>query len=96
MTEETSVRKAQTKLPDGTLIERDWNARERYQLYVRGFRDGAAVKAMRDDHIGLGAYDRGYGDGRRALVLAAATYAEEVEYEPSILRAAAESEGVAK
>lgn len=88
MADETYVRKAQTRLSDGTFVERDWSAGERYQLYMRGFRDGAAIKAMRDDHIGLGAYDRGYGDGRHALHVALDAYGKEVGHVPSVLRTA--------
>ncbi len=88
MSDETYARKAQTRLPDGTFVEREWSAHERYQLYMRGFRDGAGIKSMRDDHIGLGAYDRGYGDGRDALHTDLDAYGKEVGHEPSVLRTA--------
>lgn len=68
---------------DGT--EREWSPSERYQLFVRGFRDGAAVHAMR--HAGLGAYDRGYAAGQQARRMATSSYANEIGYEPTILRA---------
>jgi hypothetical protein len=89
MADEKNTRLARTKLPDGTIVEREWTPHERYMLYVRGFRDGAAVKAMA--HSGLGAYDRGYADGRDARASAADAYAKEVGYEPTILRLATDS-----
>jgi hypothetical protein len=50
---ESYVRKAVTRLPDGRFVERDWTPSERYKLYVRGFRDGASIKAMRETPIPL-------------------------------------------
>lgn len=85
---DTFFRKAQTKLPDGTLVDREWSKSERYQLYARGFRDGAGTKAMRKDHIGLGPYDRGYSDGIAATRAACNAEARRLAYEPTILRAA--------
>jgi len=74
-------------------IKRPWTPHERYMLFARGFRDGAGTKAMRKDHEGLGAYDRGYAAGQAAAHAAVAAYAKEIGYEPTILRAAADSEG---
>lgn len=88
---EAYVRKAQTRMPDGTVVERDWTARERYMLYVRGFRDGASVRAMR--FPGLGAYDLGYADGRAARHAAVEAYAKQIGYEPTVLRSAEPSSG---
>jgi hypothetical protein len=65
--------------------EREWSPSERYQLYARGFRDGAAVHAMK--HPGLGAYERGYAEGQQARRMATTSYAREIGYEPTILRA---------
>lgn len=88
MPEEVYERMAQTVLPDGTIINRPWQANERYQLFARGFRDGAGTKPMRKDHMGLGAYDRGYAEGVAATKAACAAYAKEVNYTPAILRSA--------
>lgn len=86
--QERNKRLAQTKLPDGTVIEREWTPRERYMLYVSGFGDGAAYRSMRPNREGLGAYDRGYADGRAARGRAATAYAKEVGYVPGVLRSA--------
>lgn len=80
------MRKAQTRLPDGTTIERDWYPHELYTLYVRGFRDGVGGKVQRKDHEELLPYLRGYNDGITAVQAAATAYADEVGYEPSVLR----------
>lgn len=69
---------------DGT--EREWSAREKFQLYSRGFRDGAATRAVR--HEGLGAYELGYAEGRQSVRLAVDSYAKRIGYEPTILRTA--------
>lgn len=53
-------------------------------LYVRGFSDGATVRAMR--HPERPAYVRGYGAGIKAKQDAVAAYCQEIGYEPSILR----------
>lgn len=63
-------------------------AREKYMLYVRGFRDGAGVHAMRANHGGLEAYERGYADGIRARQEHVHRFCEELGYEPEILRTA--------
>lgn len=88
------IRKAQTKLPNGTVVERDWTPSERYQLFARGYRDGAGTKPMRADHMGLGPYDNGYAQGQAATRAACAAYAAKVEYRPTILRAAADAEAL--
>lgn len=87
---DTFFRNAQTVLPGGKVIEREWSASERYQLYARGFRDGAATKPMRKDHIGLGPYDRGYADGVKATRAACRREAKRLGYRPTVLRAAQE------
>lgn len=79
-------RKAQTRLPDGSVIERDWYPHELYALFVRGFRDGACRKQYRDGHGELLAYLEGYNAGIAALGEAAAGYAKRVGHEPTILR----------
>lgn len=81
-------RLAQTKLPGGDIVERAWTPHEMYMLYVRGFREGAATKAMDKNCEGLEAYERGYDDGQRARNQASSDYAKEVGYNPTILRAA--------
>lgn len=88
MPEEKNSRLAQTKLPDGTVVEREWTPHERYMLYSRGFKDGAGVKAMRKDCEGLGAYERGYDEGRRSLNQHVGAYAKEIGYIPTVLRTA--------
>lgn len=80
------TRKARTLLPNGTLVERDWSPAEIYALYVRGFRDGACTRAIQDEMDGLGAYHRGYADGRRMTQKACAAEAKRLGYEPTILR----------
>lgn len=67
-------------------VERPWNERERYMLYSQGFRDGAACRSMDLKKKGLGAYDRGYEEGRDAHGKAVAAYAAEIGYVPTILR----------
>ena len=86
MAEKTDKRLAQTRLPDGTMVDRQWFPSELYHLYARGFRSGAGGHAMRPDHQGLLAYDRGYEDGQKATREAVGAYAKEIGYEPSILR----------
>ena len=65
---------------------REWSAGEKYQLYIRGFKDGASARAVRDDHEGHPSYDRGYEEGRSAANAAISTYAKEIGYTPNILR----------
>lgn len=65
---------------------REWSPNEKYQLYVRGFRDGAAIRAMQ--HPGLGAYELGYAEGQQSRRLAANSYAIRIGHEPTILRTA--------
>lgn len=84
---ETNVRLAQTKLPGGKIVERDWTAHERFMLFAKGFRSGAGVRAIDPACEGLGAYDRGYDEGIKARREAVDAYAKEIGYVPSILRA---------
>ena len=86
MAEEKNKRLAQTKLPSGKVIEREWTPHERYMLFAKGFRDGAGVKAIDKEREGLGAYDRGYDEGIKARREAVGAYAKEIGYEPTILR----------
>jgi hypothetical protein len=90
VTEEKYKRLAQTKLPNGEVIERPWSPHERYMLYAAGFKDGAGVRPIDLEREGLGAYDRGYADGQAARSNAIKAYAEAVGYEPTILRIAVE------
>jgi hypothetical protein len=83
---ETYKRLAQTELPGGKIVEREWTPHEQYQLYASGFRDGAGSRAMDKDREGLGAYDRGYADGKKARGAALKKYAKEIGYKPTILR----------
>lgn len=85
---ETNKRPAQTRLPDGTVAEREWSPRERYMLFGDGFRAGASMRAFDPKKSGLGAYDRGYAEGQRARGDALTDYAKEIGYEPTILRQA--------
>ena len=84
---EQNKRLAQTALPGGKVIDREWTVHERYMLYAAGFRAGAGMKAIDTTRAGLGAYDRGFHDGRVAAGQAISAYAAEIGYTPSILRA---------
>ncbi len=86
MPAEKNKRLAQTKLPSGETIEREWTPHERYMLYAFGWSAGASMRAMDPTKSGLGAYDRGYAEGRAARHTAISWYAVEVGYEPTILR----------
>ena len=86
MTVEQNKRLAQTKMPNGTVVDRPWTSGERYQLYRRGFRDGAGGRGVRHECEGLGAYDRGYAEGRATASAAISAYAQEIGYTPTILR----------
>lgn len=94
MSEDTFDRKAQTRLPDGTIVERDWTASERYQLYARGWRDGAGLRPTRKDHLGLGPYNRGYGDGSKARDAACEAEALRIGFTVRIVRLASDGEPV--
>lgn len=74
-------------------VEREWMPRELYMLYAQGFRDGAGTKAMRATHTGIDAYARGYDEGRAAFSAATQNYADEIGYEPTVLRAATPAPG---
>jgi hypothetical protein len=67
-------------------VPREWLPPERARLYLRGFRDGASICAMREDHRGLVDYQRGYADGCKARQEHCAAFAAEVGYVPNILR----------
>jgi hypothetical protein len=83
---EKNKRLAETMLPGGEVIKREWTPKERYMLFRVGFGDGASLRSMQKKLQGLGAYDRGYGEGQNARVEAMNKYAEEIGYKPSILR----------
>lgn len=85
--EEKYIRKAQTKLPGGKIVERDWTTHERYMLFAKGFSAGAGGRARDPQCEGLGAYDRGYDEGIQARRKAVDAYAKEIGYVLSILRA---------
>jgi hypothetical protein len=72
----------------GSKTGRPWTTHERYQLYAAGFRAGAGMRPIDGDRSGLGAYDRGYADGLKAMREAVSAYAGRIGYEPTILRAA--------
>lgn len=69
------------------------DAANRYESYMRGWRDGAVITAMRPEFIELApgaplrmSYEDGYRDGRAARS-AASQYATRVTgHEPTILR----------
>jgi hypothetical protein len=94
MAEEKNKRLAQTRLPGGKVIEREWTPHERYMLFAKGFRAGAGARAIDPACEGLGAYDRGYAEGLEARRKAVDAYAKEIGYVPSILRARSPSSGV--
>lgn len=84
-----STKKREGRLAKGRDgVERPWTVTECYQLYARGFRDGAGTRAMRSDHVGLSVYDRGYADGCAATRAACTAYAKEIGHSASILRVA--------
>lgn len=64
---------------------------ERYSIYMRGWKDGASIKAMADRDGWradlVEAYESGYGDGRAARRVAASNGAEKYGYTPLIVRA---------
>lgn len=88
--EEKNKRLAQTKRPDGTVVEREWTPHEKYMLFAKGFRSGAGVRAIDPTCEGIEAYDRGYDEGIQARRAAIDAYAKEIGYTPSILRATEE------
>jgi hypothetical protein len=65
--------------------------KERFMCYMRGWRDGAAIRAManRDNwRVDLRtAYDAGYGHGRDDYRRVSADVAGTYGYHPSVLRA---------
>jgi len=65
-------------------MSKTWTPAEAYQLYMRGFRDGASITAMK--HSGMEPYERGYKDGMLARHAACSKFATEVGYVPGILR----------
>lgn len=67
-------------------------ARSLYQLYLRGWRDGAAFRAL-DQELRKHpnekfreAYERGYSEGRVALNAASEVASERYGYKPTMLR----------
>lgn len=86
-------RKATTRLPDGSVIERDWTTRELLALYMRGWTDGAQHKPQRDDHTDLVSYLRGYNDGLQARITAQLAESKLLDHTPlssDVLRAKGE------
>jgi len=57
---------------------------EKYMLFRRGFRDGAAGHAKQ--HEGVIPYEAGYAIGRKANNEAITNYCQEIGYKPSVLR----------
>ncbi len=88
MKPEKNKRLAQTRLADGTVIDREWMPSERYMLYASGWTAGAGIKAIDPKREGLGAYDRGYQDGVAARQKAIDSYCKEIGHKPSFLRTA--------
>jgi len=90
-------RRAQTHLPDGTIVEREWKPRERFHLFRAGLNHGLAGRKKDETREGMVDYDRGYAEGeelrervtflqREKLV----AFMGEVGYQPSLLRQEAE------
>ena len=65
---------------------RNWMPVEKFQLYVRGFKDGAAGIMKPQSNKDLPPYEAGYADGRRLLSQAAHVYARSINYKLSPLR----------
>lgn len=59
-----------------------------YMLFALGFRDGAAIRAMKPDAKGHPSYDRGYAEGQAATSRAISAYCLEIQYQPSLFRLA--------
>ena len=79
-------RLAQTRAPDGVLVERPWRPYELFTLYMRGWTDAAATRAMRADHIDVPEYDKGYRAGKQARCAVVTRTASRFGYKPEILR----------
>jgi hypothetical protein len=70
-------------------VERPWTKDEKFMLYMRGWRDGAGQRAMREEvHLTCPEYDTGYADGYEARQRASQRAAKRLKYKPSILRLA--------
>jgi len=68
--------------------ERPWQVNELYQLYMRGWRDGAGLKPMREDHMDCPEYNEAYAEGGRARQRVSNKAVKRLGYKPGILRLA--------
>jgi ADP-ribose pyrophosphatase YjhB (NUDIX family) len=84
-----------TPVTRGAPTQRDWTPSERYQLYLRGWKDGANIRAMDPFSQEFPPYGRGYADGRRARSAAAEEYAKEIGHIPMVLRLAGDDQAEA-
>lgn len=76
------------RLPGGRVIERPWQRSELFQLYMRGWRDGAGSKPMRKDHMDCPEYDKAYAAGCKAREAVSRRVANRLRHTPNILRLA--------
>ena len=67
--------------------EREWTPGENYQMFARGWYDGAGSKPVRPDHEGHPEYEAGFTDGVQAKYEALQRYCKRTGYAPEILRA---------
>jgi hypothetical protein len=81
------VRPAKRLAKGADGVERPWEKRELFMLYMRGWRDGSGQRAMREEaHLRVPEYDQGYADGYEARQRASARAAKRLKYKPEILR----------
>jgi len=75
-------------------VEREWTPAEKFQLYIRGFKDGAGARVQRIEESKLSFYREGYEAGDRARDRVIVGYAMKVGHDVStmtLLREASES-----
>jgi len=74
----------------------DPHARDKFMAYIRGWSDGAGVRAMRDEftkHAMLAdPYNEGYSDGKKARNVAHVAASERLGVKLSVLRTPGRSE----
>lgn len=81
-------RLAQTRLPGGRIVGREWLPEELFVLYMRGWKDGAYGVAMRKEYDTVPEYDKGYEVGYKAKHAAAKAAGKHLKHKPNILRLA--------
>jgi hypothetical protein len=69
-------------------VERKWEPSELFQLYSRGWLDGANGAVMRPDHLDVPEYSDGYVQGYRARGNALYKACKRLKYKPEVLRLA--------